>query len=59
VLSSVRLCKREFVSSVDISIAAFRATHAGSATITAQLRRSWRSIENGPKRFSTTVKVLP
>jgi hypothetical protein len=58
VLAPVRLCKSSTgMSSLPVSIAAFRAEHAGKVTLTAPLARQWAAVKSAPSPYHATVTV--
>ena len=62
-LKRVRLCRSKRVSSLAIRMAAFRASHSGTATITAALAPAWRPARlrrrSALKRYRASVIVEP
>jgi hypothetical protein len=44
-------------SSLPVMGYVFRASHVGAATLTATIRRSWRSVPHAPQSFHATVIV--
>jgi hypothetical protein len=57
ILAPVALCARSTGYTLPVSLAAFRALHAGSAIPTARLSRPWRAFKGGPHSYRSTVTV--
>jgi len=57
VLTPVRVCRQTGMSSLAISVAAFRATHAGKVTVTGPLAPRWAGLKTGPRPYRATVTV--
>jgi hypothetical protein len=57
VLAPVRLCKATSMSSLSLSIAAFRAEHAGEVTLTGPLAPRWATVKSAPSPYHAAVAV--
>jgi len=57
VLARTPLCAQAATYTLPVSVAAFRATHAGEATLTARLTPPWRSFKTGPRPYQSTVTI--
>jgi hypothetical protein len=51
------MCSRGGAYSLPVRLWAFRATHTGKATLTAQLTPAWRSVKGGPRPYQSTVTI--
>lgn len=58
VLRTVRLCQPTTGSSLPTMVAAFRASRAGTAVVSAPLGVSWRAVKSGPRPFRAVVTVV-
>jgi hypothetical protein len=58
VLRAVQLCADTGVTTLRRTVTAFRATRAGTGTVTAALAPAWRSVAGRPRAFRATVTVL-
>jgi len=57
VLVPTPLCAHTGLYSLPVSLAAFRATHAGEATLAAALASPWRSLNGGPRPYRSRVII--
>jgi hypothetical protein len=57
VLVPTPLCADTAIYSLSVSLSAFRATHAGEATLAAPLASPWRSLKMGPRPYQSTVTI--
>jgi hypothetical protein len=57
VLVPTPLCAHTAIYSLPVSLSAFRATHAGEATLAAPLASPWRSLKRGPRPYQSTVTI--
>jgi hypothetical protein len=57
-LRTVQLCPDTSVTTLRRTVTAFRATRAGTSTVTAGLAPAWRSVAGRPHPFRATVTVL-
>lgn len=57
VLQSVPLCPETRVYSLPVELAAFKAVHAGEATVTAPLVRAWQAVSPRQRRGLHAEKV--
>lgn len=57
VLTPVALCRSNGVSTLALEVAAFRATHTGTVTLTAPLAAPWRALKAGPREYRAAVTI--
>jgi hypothetical protein len=57
VLARTPLCSEAGAYSLPVSVSAFRATGAGTATLTAKLAPAWRALKTGPRPYQSMLTV--
>jgi hypothetical protein len=57
VLRPERVCPSHGASSLAEIVTVFRAVRPGHASLTAEVRRSWRSVPHAPRQYRASVTV--